>query len=180
MVFYIIIVLVLNLIINKYFNYFIGDLEMKNIIAISLGVAVGVLSIASYADKYDLGMIQVKPGSSNSIKLSPLQDKFIYDVTCSVFNPGDDQAAIKVSQKYNDFDAVTLDGESLNKNSGRQTVQGRIKQDSVVIIHGVNDNSGTFLKDYLTFDRSVSSSTADITVSCSAEASHNPVPPSRI
>ncbi|MCD6040384.1 MAG: hypothetical protein K0S27_1784 [Gammaproteobacteria bacterium] len=152
---------------------------MKNIIAISLGVAVGVLSIGSYADTYDLGRVEVKAGSYNNIKLTPLRDKFIYNITCNVLNHGDNQAAIKVSQKYNNFGAVTLNGEYLNKNSGRETVQGLIKSDSVIVIYGVNDNSGTFRKDYLIFDRSLSNSKITLDISCRAEASHNPTPTSR-
>ncbi len=152
---------------------------MKNIIAISLGLAVGLASVVSHADSYYLGSIQVKPGSNESIKLSPLKDKFIYTVTCDIFNHGDEQAAIKVSQTYNDFGIVTLNDESLNKNNGHETVQGRVKGDgkSVLVINDINDNSGNFLKDYLTFDRAVSGSSTAIDISCSAEASHNPTPP---
>jgi hypothetical protein len=152
---------------------------MKNIIAISLGLAVGLASVVSHAESYYLGSIQVKPGRSESIKLSPLKDKFIYTVTCDISNHGDEQAAIKVSQTYNDFGAVTLNDESLNKNNGHETVQGRVKGEgkSDLRIDGVNDNSGTFLNDNLTFDRSVSGSSTAIDISCTAEASHNPTPP---
>ncbi|MCE3238450.1 MAG: hypothetical protein K0R24_1431 [Gammaproteobacteria bacterium] len=152
---------------------------MKNIIAISLGLAVGLMSVVSHADEYYLGSIQVNPGSNGSVKLTPLKDKFTYTVTCDVFNHGDEQAAIKISQTYNDFGDVTFNGEPLNKNNGRETVQGRIKGDgkTVIVINNVNDNSGTFSKDYLTFDRSVSGSSTPIDVSCSAEAPHNPTPP---
>jgi hypothetical protein len=150
----------------------------KNIIALGLGIVVSLATAASYAAPVDLGSITLKQGKTSYLKLNPLagnKGDFKYTVTCKIIGFGDD-GAIKISQRYNDFGTVTLDGTVLNKVSGRETVQGHLKDVSTLVIEETIDNSGHLYKDNLNFERSKSDSNNDINIMCSAEPAHNPLP----